>query len=334
MLSDTTYYDQYMIQITTNFTITDFPQFMSDNEQYLLKLKTTWKFYSAFLNIASTIKAHPKYSPTGKGSNQKLYLDGSFTPNTSISTFNSIKPDLLYRYCYNIIALQNFNKLNLLQYAPKLQTAFNDNSHDLLVSDSNNTLFDNLQNYIPLYVRNLNTLVAGQVTLQYPSIKTFQKLTKKESLFVQFITQVLNYFLSLATYDNDSLLISFDRNIPHEDKSLLITYDQNINVAGLSITAQQISHIYYKLFNKNPRNIPQLVVDLTLIGDYILPYIYKFNEIFPTLEIPKYFLGVTVYDFLIWNKLDLLFQINAYENICPTINPITNQKSPIFNISN
>jgi hypothetical protein len=59
MFSDLKYFDAYKIIIPTNLNITEYPAFATQNDEYLNKLKTTWKFYSIFINIAISIKAHP-----------------------------------------------------------------------------------------------------------------------------------------------------------------------------------------------------------------------------------------------------------------------------------
>lgn len=296
MLSDFGYYDDYKIIINTSFNITEFPSFMDDNQEYLKKLKVTWAFYSIILNISSTIQAHPNYSPDGTGTTQSLYINNSFTPNT-INNFNSIDPKSLYSYAYNMIALTEFAKLPLFNNNDDYVIAIKANIITNLKSQSNNNLFNNMNLYIPLFTKNSYNLKNIN--------NTFQKISSIEALFIKFIIQTLNYFITLSSYDDTSLTYSYSGKV----------------------TASQIEDIYIRVFGNSPKKLEQLVVDMSLIGDYIIPYIFKFNEILPSLEIPKYFLGVTVYDFLIYKKNNILLQINSYENIC-------NTKSIILNYSN
>ena len=58
MFSDLKYFDAYKIIIPTNFNITEYTPFATQNDEYLNKLKTTWKFYSIFINIAISIKGY------------------------------------------------------------------------------------------------------------------------------------------------------------------------------------------------------------------------------------------------------------------------------------
>lgn len=277
MLSDMGYYDEYKIELSSVLDVVEYSQFEVQHKQYLTRLKITWEFYSIFMNIYSLVKLHPNYAVNGTGKGEFAY-NRDMSPKSCKNDFNSLNSEKLYDYCYNIIALKNFAKGDIKENMSSVDTAFRDNIQFKLVTDSGNGLFDNLNLYVPLFGRNRNM---------------FYKMSSSEGLFVSFIVKSINYLVSVTKYTSTDVRTSID----------------------LKVTESQISDIFKGVYGSVPKSSSQLVVDMCNIGDYIVPYVYRFSDILGSLEIPNFLLGVTVYDYLMQSKLDVLLKINGYESL-------------------